>query len=182
MKPLKIMEELYGRDTKDDFLDALLVLMSRKKYSEITVKELCQQANYSRKTFYDNFGEKDDLLKHLAETIAISFRLTDDQTNPLHFFRFWYEMQDLAAQLIENNLLSSVCTLSFDIYVSLLRERNWNKIYGQFAENREYAFHFVAAGCYRMLYLWYCDGFQKTPEELAGLVDHILCSWNTSQA
>lgn len=179
MEPLKKIAELYGQDTKDDFLDALIVLMSRKKYSEITVKELCQQANYSRKTFYDNFREKDDVLTHLAENIAMSFRLTDDHTNHLHFFRFWYELRDLAAQLIENDLLSKVCTLSFEIYVSLLRERNWDSIYGRFADNREYAFEFVAAGCYRMVYLWYCDGFQQTPEELAGLVDHILCSWKS---
>lgn len=174
MEPLKQIEKIYGRDTKDDFLDALLVLMQNTKYAEITVTELCQQANYSRKTFYDNFRQKDDILTHLAENIAMSFRLTDDKTNYLHFFHFWYDLRDLLALLIENNLLSRVCSLSFDIYVSLLREHNWNRIYGPFANNREYAFEFVAAGCYRILYLWHNEGFQKTPEELAGLVEYIL--------
>lgn len=50
----------------DSLADALLQLMHKKPYSEITVTELCRRAGVSRMAFYGNFSSRDDILRLIA--------------------------------------------------------------------------------------------------------------------
>ena len=47
-------------------VEALLLLLEKKEYDVITVKEICKKAGVNRSTFYLHYNTKDDLL---AETM-----------------------------------------------------------------------------------------------------------------
>ena len=53
--------------------DALLILLEKKDYEYITVKEVCQRAGVNRSTFYLHYEGMDDLLKETLETISKRF-------------------------------------------------------------------------------------------------------------
>ena len=57
-------------------VEALLLLLEKKEYDSITVKEICEKAGVNRSTFYMHYDTKDDLL---VETMKyINARLLSD--------------------------------------------------------------------------------------------------------
>lgn len=46
---------------------ALLELMAEKPFSKISVKELCEQADVNRSTFYAHYNEQSDVLREIEE-------------------------------------------------------------------------------------------------------------------
>ena len=47
----------------------MLKVMNTYDYKEITVTQITQEARISRKTFYRHFRDKDEVLKHLFDTL-----------------------------------------------------------------------------------------------------------------
>ena len=60
-----------AEQSKKKIADALLAVMRQYDYKEITITQLAQEAKLSRKTFYRLFGDKDDVLSYLFETMYI---------------------------------------------------------------------------------------------------------------
>lgn len=56
-------------NTKDLFANALLVLLKQYTYKEITITQIAQEANLSRKTFYRTFEGKDELLQYIFTSL-----------------------------------------------------------------------------------------------------------------
>ena len=65
-----------AKRTLDAFRREMYSLLSEKTFEEITVGELCENAQYPRATFYNYFDDKYDLLNYcwlsLAEEIGLS--------------------------------------------------------------------------------------------------------------
>lgn len=53
--------------------EALLLLLEKKDYQYITVKEICQKAGVNRSTFYLHYETMDDLLKEATSMINKRF-------------------------------------------------------------------------------------------------------------
>lgn len=56
-------------NTKDLFAKALIVLLNQYTYKDITITQISQEANLSRKTFYRTFQDKDELLQYIFTSI-----------------------------------------------------------------------------------------------------------------
>ena len=56
-------------NTKDLFANALLVLLKQYTYKEITITQIAQEANLSRKTFYRTFEGKDELIQYIFTSL-----------------------------------------------------------------------------------------------------------------
>ncbi|MDD6994687.1 MAG: TetR/AcrR family transcriptional regulator [Candidatus Borkfalkiaceae bacterium] len=54
--------------------EALLLLLQKKDYKYITVKEVCKKAGVNRSTFYLHYESMDDLLRESVEMINRRFR------------------------------------------------------------------------------------------------------------
>lgn len=52
----------YGNETKMNFSYAFVRLLSKKPVEDITVTDICNEAHYSRETFYYHFKDKYDLI------------------------------------------------------------------------------------------------------------------------
>lgn len=65
-----------AKRTLEAFSSEMFSLLSEKPFEEITVGELCENAQYPRATFYNYFDDKYDLLNYcwmsLAEKIGLS--------------------------------------------------------------------------------------------------------------
>jgi AcrR family transcriptional regulator len=55
--------------TRTAIYQALSVLLQKKKYANITIQEIIDQANVGRTTFYSHFTDKDALLSSCIESI-----------------------------------------------------------------------------------------------------------------
>lgn len=59
--------------------EALLLLLQKKDFGYITVKEVCKKAGVNRSTFYLHYENMDDLLQESVETINRRFRESFDK-------------------------------------------------------------------------------------------------------
>lgn len=169
-------------DSQDRFLAALLALLQKKRFSEISISELCTQAQLSRKTFYKYFADKDALLVYLSETLALSFHsYTAVSSYPsdsiqhsfFHVFDYWYHLQPWVTVLIENDLWHHVTRLT-DFNLNLLGKHTWSEYFSGEDERLIFMYEFVNAGCLRMIEIWCRNGFRQTPAEMTELVCHTL--------
>ncbi len=172
-KKIKYLQNIDKNNTKDCFIDAFRICLSQKPYSQITVKELCATAKYSRKTFYDNFSKKDDLLSYLSEFLLKKFYYSDKKADLFHYFEFWYVLREWVILLIDQGLWEVVTDKAIQQYIEYQCKGEWNHL-GKHKENKKFVFRFVAAGCFQMIYCWKEEGFQRSPQEMADLATYIV--------
>lgn len=60
--------------THKALLDALLTLLEQKRFSKITVNDLCEEAYISRPTFYAHFEDKYDLVRYWLDRLSKDFQ------------------------------------------------------------------------------------------------------------
>jgi AcrR family transcriptional regulator len=61
--------------------EALLILLEKKEFEFITIKEICEKAGVNRTTFYLHYESMDDLLMETIEMITRRFYLTFNNEN-----------------------------------------------------------------------------------------------------
>ena len=159
----------------DRFLSALLSLLKTEKFKNITITQLCQEANLSRKTFYENFKKKDDLLSYFVNAGCIAYNKTDTKEEPLlHYFRYWYNLQDWVLALIENNMWYDINNETLKHYIPLLTSCNWKDLLGEQYKNKALVLNFLNAAFSEVIRQWALHGFQESPEELTAMSELIL--------
>ena len=108
---MKIKEDRRIMRTKEMIFSAFKELMlNHEEYLKISVTELCEKANISRRTFYSYFDSIDDLLKMLQKEAIESFLImtkgADVFNNPHLVVESFFKM-NLENPLYEKMLLSS---------------------------------------------------------------------------
>lgn len=62
-------------------VESLIDLMKEKPYQQITIMDICKRADLSRQTFYNGFGQKDDVLRFcLQREYGQQFQSLEDQS------------------------------------------------------------------------------------------------------
>ena len=101
-----------AKRTLDALSGTMFVLLSEKSFEEITVGELCEQAQYPRATFNNYFDDKYDLLNYcwlsLAEKISISEYHHAPENEMLYLFfdriyAFTKQNNELISRVLSHN-------------------------------------------------------------------------------
>ena len=153
--------------------ESLLALMQIKPFEEITVTQLCQHANVSRRVFYYLFSNINGALYALLDSKILSDEI-GGKSEVLEFFRYWKRQKVLLDVLDKNDMLGlllermldRVLKEDYDVY-------HWLHSHGWQHNNRELII-FGFTGLMGLVYGWYYDGYQKEPEQLAAFVDDLM--------
>ena len=155
--------------------EALLELMQKMPYEDVSVTQLCQTAGVSRRVFYHLFNNKTGALYAMIDHIILESGNYDPQNRDeaLRFFRYWKDHRHLLDALHENQLtglllermIENVMSEDYDL-------RYWLKINGWEQEKDVILFHL--SGIMGLVYRWYYSGFRETPEEMAALLKKIM--------
>lgn len=154
---------------------SLLALMQKMTYEEISVTQLSAEAGISRRVFYHLFNSKADALYALIDHTLLdieSYR-TELSNQPLRFFLYWREQKPLLDALGANamtgllleRMIESVLREDYDIRY-LLKANGW--------EEEQEILVFNLSGIMGLVYSWYCSGYEKSPGEMAVLLERIL--------
>lgn len=176
---VEIIETRGSRRTKNLFKDALMRLAQNESYSMITVKEIVDEADYNRSTFYKHYLDKEDLLedlindilKDLGDVVELSFskysynevaRVSERDLKLFHHIYanqrifFLWKHSDLAQQI------SHRCTLTIyqRLYEAWIRKSPAEEAAVTCA-SRVMAYQLMG-----LIYGWLLNGFQTSPDTL----------------
>lgn len=155
--------------------EALLELMRKMPYEDISVTQLCQTALISRRIFYHLFSSKTDALHALIDhTILESESYCPEITDQLvRYFRYWKDHQALLDALLENQLtglfLERMLSIAMDEDYDI---RHWLR--SEDTKNGREILIFTLSGIIGMTYNWYLSGYEKSPEEMAALLNQLM--------
>jgi AcrR family transcriptional regulator len=98
--------------TKTAIYHALIDLLHKKKYANITIQQIIDRANVGRTTFYQHFADKDALLLSCIESIFESLSTHfDEQMSHKHENRL-IPVAEIFAHIRDNNRLINGILLS----------------------------------------------------------------------
>lgn len=155
---------------------SLLDLMQKMAYDDITVTQLCQAAGITRRIFYHLFSNKAGALYALIDTTILEIESygRDIPNASERFFRYWKENRLLLDALAENKMsglllermISNVLTEDYDL-------QYWLQLKG-WSENSKEIIIFGISGLMGLVYSWHYDGFRRSPEEMAALLNKAI--------
>lgn len=159
--------------SKQKMVQALLTLMNQYDYREITVTQIAQEAQLSRKTFYRLFSEKDEILALFFEGL---FQECFTQIKVLEiqrywdvvqlFFDFWEERKGLLSLLQKNNLLQRVFEQSYQYSIQVFEFVRSKETADSRSLPLPYMLAYSVGGMHSMLLKWVEKGMSIPSAEL----------------
>ncbi len=163
--------------TKLELTKALFTLLEQDYIADITILQICQQANISRAAFYRNFDTKEDIINY-AITIKIKNFLK--QTNMSDekvlfdydsFIHLWAQDINFFRLLLKNDLIVLFARQFKEFLTAHIHNlASFDDIY------IDYMASTIAYGTVAMLDVWLEHDCKETTEELLVLFDKLQTS------
>ena len=163
--------------SREWFCNALLRLLETRKYEEITVKDICREADLSRQTFYQIYDSKEEVMTYHFHRLFAAFSAGQeaDQINSVrhlarHFFSFFYENRAFVGELIENNM-TYVLERQFENYlpqIALFTQGSQQEAYP------DYSVAFIAGALTQLLVHWREKGYAPDIDALSAVTEGLL--------
>ncbi|MDL2288193.1 TetR/AcrR family transcriptional regulator [Oscillospiraceae bacterium OttesenSCG-928-F05] len=156
--------------------DGLIRLLDKKSIHKISVREICEEADINRTTFYKYYGNQFDLLKDI-EDVALSqvdnhLADADDDdfiTRVENVLLYIQSNLELFRLLINNTVDTDFPQriISLPLIEQILSER----LNGQYTpEEFEYIYGFIVSGGFSIVKNWINKEVRESPAEIAGLM------------
>ena len=161
------MDEKKEGRASDYILEALLILIRKKEWQDISVTEICEKAGVTRMSFYRSFTGKEDVLRKwigkvtdqfMAES-GIDFLRDSREDYLLKLFRHVTQYKERLLAIYRAGLIHFVQE-EFDRVML-------DHYKGKYSD---YQTSFLAGGIYNVFLLWLKKGCLETPEEMARMV------------
>lgn len=115
------------RKTREAIFTALVELLSKKDFAQITVGQIIEQADVGRATFYAHFETKDQLLQELCEELFCHLFDAMDGHDHRHIFEceapdsvFLHLFRHL--QKNDNNILKLLSSRNSDLFLQYFKQ------------------------------------------------------------
>lgn len=150
---------------------ALLYLIKKKDYKDISITEICEKAGVTRMSFYRNFDSKEDILKKWISSITDSFLAVSgisykrDSTKE-YFTKLFLHMEQH----------KTVCLALYKSDLIYIVKQQFDRVFLEIHKDEydEYKSYFLAGGIYNVFLLWMINGCRESPAELANRMDNFL--------
>lgn len=149
----------------DEYItEALLQLMKKKPFKDISITEICERAGVTRMSFYRNFESKEDILYKKVRAVTnaflkesgISYRKNTTEQYFVTLFTHMKKQKDLCLALYQAGLIH---------FVKEEFDRGFIEIYRGVYD--DYKSYFLAGGVYNAFLLWMMNGYKESPKEVA---------------
>ena len=153
------------RKTRGQLRQGLVRLMREKSIQDITVKELCEECDINRGTFYLHYTDVYQLLHSIEDELLVEFeRVLDGLT-----------AQSVLAAATPSPAMCSMFELladNADMCLVLLCHNGDMAFLEQVKD--DYVYSFIVSGCIGMLQCWLEKEMPISPREMAAMVEGVL--------
>jgi len=168
-----------NRIAKESIFSALMILMEKEKFKDITVTELTKKAGVSRMAFYRNYKTLEDIIADYLDENFVGYagRLLPDKAENCQpsvklFFTFFKGQAALTRNLINAGLTHLLLESCSNFLHSLSRNIVCDRQLDPDVER--YKIEFVAGGVYKVLIEWVKNDMKESEESMAGIVQMLL--------
>ena len=166
--------------SQQEITGALLSLMQKHPYNEITVKEILIDTKLARKTFYRNFDSKDDVLRsHIRSILLDYFDIVNNARGDAltTIFAFADRNKKLLLLLDKNDMLHLVlkCMNDFSSTIMKNQDPDLNPFVKLFdGLDSDYLVALNIGAIWNVIALWIRHGMKESPEEIKVTVAQYL--------
>lgn len=163
--------------------DSLLTLLKEKQMAAITVKELCELADVNRSTFYAHYLDLYDLLAQIEDELIEELNMylsTYNFTKEKEALQMTEKLleylatrQDECKTLLNENSDSSFQKKVEDVAHQFIM-KNWMAVNHLDQNFSEYLSAFIVSGSIQMMKMWINNGMDKSPKEMAEIINNII--------
>lgn len=166
--------------TKRVLKESFIKLLSEKDITRITIKEICDDADINRATFYAHYSDQYDLMRKIEEELFENIRSYlsegtsfDGEVRTIDMVEQIFEYIKENAQLCKL-LLSERGDLDFQkkimmlVYNKEIDEKVSRGIITR--EDAEYIHSFIITGCVGVVQKWLYDDMNKSTRSLSELI------------
>lgn len=162
-------------NTKNRIADALVELIEEKPLAKITINDIVSRAKVGRRTFYNHFCDKNDLISWFflrtlpgksgssgkRDLLAYTTDMYCEARKYSHFFRQACKLDG------QNSLFQTVYVQTYEFYKKYIVERHGKSV---LTPQLEYALRFNAYGASNLYVQWAEANMPGSAEEQAQLV------------
>lgn len=153
--------------------DGLAKCLTDKKYTDISVSELCEVSHVSRTTFYRLFDSIDDLLRYnldyLSEKAADQLPV-DEDTTPKEYLQFMLAFLKDNMKLYEAVIMSERTDIMTESLQRTSARHVSSRFDKEFSENeKDYLIAFLISTAISMNRVNLAHGKTETPEDLLNI-------------
>jgi len=163
--------------SREWILEALLRLMEKKRFSDITITEICKLAGVGRQTFYRRFASKEEIIKHeldrsFQEYMKNLFERYGITPSPqeiiIEGFNHWRKNERMHLLFIKQNM-DEIFIKSLEQHFNYFRKKQiiqpeWDDYFPEFA----------LGGILLVLLAWVKNGMQESAEEMGEIVSNFF--------
>ena len=172
--------------------ESFISLLEEKDISQITIKEICANADINRATFYAHYSDQYDLLHKIEEELLANIKLhleefsqknNSKKNNILlaeNIFEYLAKNSRLCKLILSEggdfNFQKQIMMLVYDNIIDTLTDNsNITK------EDAEYVYSYTITGCVGIVQKWLQEDRMKSPHYMAelviklttGMMDHL---------
>jgi len=163
--------------------ESFINLLEKKDISQITIKEICENADINRATFYAHYSDQYDLLRKIEDEFLDNIRNYINELdqkkykdNPVllaeKVFGYIKENAKLCKLLLSErgglNFQKRVMILLYDTIIDELTGKSRIS-----REDAEYAYSYTITGCIGIVQKWIDDGMKKSARFMAEMVINL---------
>ena len=172
--------------TRRQLKKGLAVLMKEKSVNQITVKELVEEVDINRSTFYLHFKDIQDLLREIEENMEAQIKraieehpIVSGNENAFYFIEDMFRVLDEERE-ISKELIGPNGDMGFIHRIERIIKENsrgtLEKMFPGKKEDLKYFYAFCLSGCLGLVKVWLNEGEEKSPEEMAQMTFNMIAN------
>ena len=172
--------------TRRQLKKGLAALMKEKSVNQITVKELVEEVDINRSTFYLHFKDIQDLLREIEENMEAQIKraieehpIVSGNENAFYFIEDMFRVLDEERE-IRKALIGPNGDMGFIHRIERIIKENsrgtLEKMFPGKKEDLKYFYAFCLSGCLGLVKVWLNEGEEKSPEEMAQMTFNMIAN------
>ena len=152
----------------------LLRAMEKKRYGDISVRALCQDAGISRMAFYQYFDSKDDTLVALIDHTLQDFGSFGASDSELERFAAYWQLQKPLLDVLHANQMDNLLT-DRALHLVLEEDYDFRRLLGaESDESGKMVLHFTVQGILSIIQSWHQNKYHLSTGQIAVLLRRVL--------
>lgn len=164
----------YFKKTDTKIQNAMLELLKKRKFTEISIKDICKEAKINRTSFYNHYADINDLMIKMEESLTNTFKQVFDYSSKhskqslIDFFKFIQSNKSFYVAFINNNYDFALSKRLVYSYI----ESNYSNNDDTPVSNNELFFHelFFDAGILAISKYWIKNGMKESVNQIVDLI------------